>query len=49
LAKNQQMLAQSDMLLLSGHKDSRYYERASEVKFMLAVDPKLPWVAELAR
>lgn len=48
-AKNQQLLTQSDMIVLSGNKYAKYYERASEAKFMLAVDPKLPWVAELAR
>jgi len=42
---NTKMLAQSDMIILSGHKHAKYYERASEAKFMLAVDPTLPWVS----
>jgi len=34
---------------LANTKDSKYYEKAAAVGFMLAVDPKLPWVKELAR
>lgn len=49
LEKNKEMLGKASVLVLANTKDSKYYEKAAAVGFMLAVDPKLPWVRELAR
>ena len=46
--KNKSLLQQVDMLILGKPKEAKYYERAAESGFLLAVDPKLPWIAELA-
>ena len=46
--RNKELLEQVDMLILGKPKEAKYYERAAESGFMLAVDPKLPWIAELA-
>jgi hypothetical protein len=35
------------MRILENNKDSKYWERASDVKFMLAVDPKMKWIEEV--
>jgi len=47
--KNKELLDNASVLVLANTKDSKYYEKAASVGFMLAVDPKLPWVRELAR
>jgi hypothetical protein len=47
--KNKELLEKASVLVLANTKDSKYYEKAAAVGFMLAVDPKLPWVRELAR
>lgn len=49
LMKNKEMLEHASLLCLANTKDSKFYERAAEVGFMLAVDSKLPWVRELLR
>jgi hypothetical protein len=46
--KNKDLLKQSDMLILANTKYSKYYERAAGIGFMLAVDPKMRWVSEIA-
>jgi len=46
--KNKALLQQVDMLILGKPREAKYYERAAECGFLLAVDPKLPWIAELA-
>lgn len=46
--KNNELLHQADMLILGKPKEAKYYERAAEAKFMLAVNPKLPWIADIA-
>jgi len=46
--KNKELLDKASVLVLANTKDSKYYEKASAVGFMLAVDTKLPWVRELA-
>jgi len=45
--KNKEMLGKASVLVLANTKDSKYYEKAAGVGFMLAVDPKMPWVREL--
>lgn len=47
--KNKELLDKASVLVLANTKDSKYYEKAASAGFMLAVDPKLPWVKELAR
>ena len=47
--KNKELLDKASVLVLANTKDSKYYEKAAAVGFMLAVNPKLPWVQELVR
>jgi len=47
--RNKKLLENASVLILANNKDSKYYEKAAAVGFMLAIDPKLPWVRELAR
>jgi len=49
VAKNKEMIEHALVLSLANTKDSKFYERAADVGFMLAVDPKLPWIRELIR
>ena len=44
---NASLTASSPLRILENNKESKYWERAAEVRFMLAVEPKLKWVAEL--
>jgi len=45
--ENRKLLLQAPMLILANTKISKYYERALEVKFALAVDEKLKWINSL--
>jgi hypothetical protein len=44
---NTSLVANAPLRILENNKESKYWERAAEVKFMLAVDPKMKWVAEV--
>jgi len=45
--KNSSMIDQAPMFILANTKHSKFYERAAAVNFMLAIDPRLRWIAEL--
>ncbi len=45
--KNATLLRQYELMLASGTKDVKIIERAHEIGFALAVDPKLRWVTEI--
>jgi len=47
--KNKEMLDRWSVNSLGDAKNASYYDKAAKVGFMLAVDPKLPWVRELVR
>jgi hypothetical protein len=47
LEKNRSLIEQAPMFILANTKNSKYYERAAAVNFMLAVDPNLRWMSEL--
>ena len=44
---NASLFANAPLRILENNKESKYWERATEVKFMLAVDQKMKWVAEI--
>lgn len=44
---NASLVTIASLRVLENNKDSKYWERAAEVKFMLAVDPKMKWVADV--
>ena len=44
---NASLVASASLRVLENNKDSKYWERAADVKFMLAVDPKMKWVGEV--
>ena len=44
---NTSLVASASLRILENNKDSKYWERAADVKFMLAVDPKMKWVADV--
>lgn len=44
---NTSLVASASLRVLENNKDSKYWERAADVKFMLAVDPKMKWVADV--
>lgn len=45
--KNKLLLGQAPILIISNNKEAKYYERALEAGFMLAVDTKMRWLTEL--
>ena len=45
--RNDALLKQTPMLILSNTKDTPFYEKGEKAKFMLAIDPKLKWVSEI--
>lgn len=47
MAKNSSMIEQAPIFILANTKHSKYYERAAAVNFMLAIDPRLRWIAEI--
>jgi len=49
LEKNKELLDRWAVNSLGDAKNTTYYDKAAKAGFMLAVDPKLPWVKELAR
>ena len=45
LEKNEALIKNAGMLILANNKNSKYYEEASKIKFMLAVD--FGWISEI--
>ena len=43
---NAKLVEEAPMRILENATDSKYWERALVIKFMLAIDPKLKWIAE---
>jgi len=44
---NRKMLEDAPLSITMDKKNGKYYERAASIKFMLAVDPGLSWLAKL--
>ena len=44
---NASLVTIASLRVLENNKDSKYWERAADAKFMLAVDPKMKWVVDV--